>query len=79
MLTFGKSKKKERTTALFQGVPRSEIFHKSSLELYKNTAAALAVAVIQQWKDDGSPQGDLPMIQLWRKVLADALRLKDGE
>lgn len=47
-------------------------YTKTELMVFKNTVAALAAAVIKQWKEDGCPEQDKPVIEAWKAVLQEA-------
>lgn len=52
----------------------SKKYTKAELTVFKNTVAALAAAVIKQWKLDGCPEQDKPVIEAWKAVLEEAQR-----
>lgn len=52
-------------------------YTKAELTVFKNTLAALAAAVIRQWKEDGCPEQDKPVIEAWEAVLQEAQRDAD--
>lgn len=43
---------------------------------YKNPAAALAAAVIRQWKIDGCPKSSENEIKMWQSIYNEAVTLK---
>lgn len=47
-------------------------YMKAELTVFKNTVAALAAAVIKQWKLDGCPEQDREIIKAWQAVLEEA-------
>lgn len=49
---------------------------KRELEMYGNPVAALAAAVVRQWKLDGSPESGREAAELWEKVYDEAVSLK---
>lgn len=50
----------------------SKKYTKAELTVFKNTVAALAAAVIKQWKLDGEPEQDKEIIKAWQAVLEEA-------
>lgn len=50
----------------------TEGYTKEELTVFKNTVAALAAAVIKQWKKDGCPKKDKDTIKAWQAVLEEA-------
>ena len=55
----------------------SKKYTKAELTVFKNTVAALAAAVIKQWKLDGCPEQDKEIIKAWQAVLEEAQRDAD--
>lgn len=51
---------------------KSKKYTKAELTVFKNTVAALAAAVIKQWKLDGCPEQDREIIKAWEAVLQEA-------
>ena len=54
-------------------------YTKQELTVFSNSVAALAAAVIKQWKDDGCPEQDRPIIQAWQAVLDAAKEVKHAD
>lgn len=55
---------------------KEERWSQDELREYKNGAAALAAAVIKQWKLDGCPKSGEKQIKMWKKVYDEARSLK---
>lgn len=70
MIKFARQSRKVET------LPVEEKYTKQELQLHKNAVAAIASAVLQQWKADGCPENDYS-IKIWKGVLRNAIRSSD--
>ena len=52
-------------------------YTKQEKTIYLNPTAALAAAVIRQWKLDGCPDSSKKEIELWQAIYNDAIKLKE--
>ena len=52
-------------------------YTKQEKTIYLNPTAALAAAVIRQWKLDGCPQASKKEIEMWQVIYNDAIKLKE--
>ena len=48
--------------------------HRKELLFFRSPEAALAAAVIKQWRDDGRPEADHEVIEGWKGILREELR-----
>lgn len=46
------------------------------MQLWENPVAALAAAVIRQWHEDGEPESSKEVIDAWKSIYDEAIRLK---
>lgn len=51
-------------------------YTKQEKTIYLNPTAALAAAVIRQWKLDGCPQASKKEIEMWQAIYNEAVALK---
>lgn len=51
-------------------------YTKQEKTIYLNPTAALAAAVIRQWKLDGCPQASKKEIEMWQAIYNEAVTLK---
>lgn len=49
---------------------------KHEMQLWENPVAALAAAVIRQWHEDGEPESSKEVIDAWKSIYDEAVRLK---
>ena len=54
-------------------------YTKQEKTIYLNPTAALAAAVIRQWRLDGCPDSSKKEIELWQAIYNDAIKLKERE
>ena len=52
-------------------------YTKQEKTIYLNPTAALAAAVIRQWKLDGCPDSSKKEIEMWQAIYNDAIKLKE--
>ena len=52
-------------------------YTKQEKTIYLNPTAALAAAVIRQWRLDGCPDSSKKEIDMWQAIYNDAVKLKD--
>ena len=52
-------------------------YTKQEKTIYLNPTAALAAAVIRQWKLDGCPDSSKKEIEMWQVIYNDAIKLKE--
>ena len=52
-------------------------YTKQEKTIYLNPTAALAAAVIRQWRLDGCPDSSKKEIELWQAIYNDAIKLKE--
>lgn len=54
----------------------NEQWSKSEMKIYKDGFAGLAMAVIQQWKADGSPKNELKYMDIWFDVVLARIQIE---
>ena len=54
-------------------------YTKQEKTIYLNPTAALAAAVIRQWRLDGCPDSSKKEIEMWQAIYNDATKLKERE
>ena len=52
-------------------------YTKQEKTIYLNPTAALAAAVIRQWRLDGCPDSSKKEIETWQAIYNDAVKLKE--
>ena len=52
-------------------------YTKQEKTIYLNPTAALAAAVIKQWRLDGCPDSSKKEIEMWQAIYNEAVKLKE--
>ena len=52
-------------------------YTKQEKTIYLNPTAALAAAVIRQWRLDGCPDSSKKEIEMWQAIYNEAVKLKE--
>ena len=65
----GRPRKRPQTEV--QNRNEQDTFTKQDLYVYTDPLLALACSVVKQWKEDGSPEADLPGILPWLMLIKD--------
>jgi len=73
MITFTRVRKAQQVDKPVKQESDKQEYTKQEMQLYTNAVAAIASAVLQQWKADGCPEDDYS-IKIWKGVLRNAMR-----
>ena len=73
MITFTRVHNKSQEKKPVKQESDKQGYTKQEMQLYTNAVAAIASAVLQQWKADGCPEDDYS-IKIWKGVLRNAMR-----
>jgi len=73
MITFTRVRNKTQVEKPEKQESDKQGYTKQEMQLYTNAVAAIASAVLQQWKADGCPEDDYS-IKIWKGVLRNAIR-----
>ncbi len=73
MITFTRVHNKTQAKKPVEQESDKQEYTKQEMQLYTNAVAAIASAVLQQWKADGCPEDDYS-IKIWKGVLRNAIR-----